>query len=101
VSDLVPGNALDPTVMLATSVHAQPGVYALLLGSGVSTGAGILTGWESSRTWYGEQQPRRLPAQGPVRVGGAQGGVDALRPTRRDDSGSTGGAITLAARAAV
>jgi hypothetical protein len=45
VSDLVPGNALDPTVMLATSVHAQPGVYALLLGSGVSTGAGILTGW--------------------------------------------------------
>lgn len=31
--------------MLATSVHAQPGVYALLLGSGVSTGAGIPTGW--------------------------------------------------------
>ncbi len=31
--------------MLATSVHSQPGVYALLLGSGVSTGAGIPTGW--------------------------------------------------------
>lgn len=31
--------------MLATSVHAQPGVYALLLGSGVSTGAGVPTGW--------------------------------------------------------
>lgn len=31
--------------MLATSMHAQPGVYALLLGSGVSSGAGIATGW--------------------------------------------------------
>ncbi len=31
--------------MLATSMHAQPGVYAVLLGSGVSTGAGIPTGW--------------------------------------------------------
>ncbi len=40
-----PNNALDPQVMLATSVHAMPGVYALLLGSGVSTGAGIPTGW--------------------------------------------------------
>ncbi len=31
--------------MLSTSIHAQPGVYALLLGSGVSTGQGIPTGW--------------------------------------------------------
>ena len=37
--------ALDPLVMLATGMHSQPGVYALLLGSGVSTGAGIPTGW--------------------------------------------------------
>lgn len=37
--------ALSPSVMLATSMHAQPGVYAVLLGSGVSTGAGIPTGW--------------------------------------------------------
>jgi hypothetical protein len=37
--------SLSPTVMLATSMHAQPGVYAVLLGSGVSTGAGVLTGW--------------------------------------------------------
>lgn len=36
---------LDPLVSLATSVHTQPGVYALLLGSGVSTGAGVPTGW--------------------------------------------------------
>jgi hypothetical protein len=40
-----PLNALDPRVMLATNIHAQPGVHALLLGSGVSTGAGIPTGW--------------------------------------------------------
>jgi hypothetical protein len=37
--------ALSPGVMLATSMHALPGVYAVLLGSGVSTGAGIPTGW--------------------------------------------------------
>ncbi|WP_242087548.1 SIR2 family protein [Microbacterium lacticum] len=30
---------------MATSMHSQPGVYAVLLGSGVSTGAGLLTGW--------------------------------------------------------
>ncbi len=40
-----PRNALSARVMLATALHSQPGVYALLLGSGVSTGAGIPTGW--------------------------------------------------------
>lgn len=37
--------SLDPRISLATALHAQDGVYALLLGSGVSTGAGIATGW--------------------------------------------------------
>ncbi len=41
-----PGVVLDPMVALATSVHASPGVYALLLGSGVSTAAGVPTGWQ-------------------------------------------------------
>ncbi len=36
---------LSPLVSLATSIHSQPGVYAVMLGSGVSTGAGLLTGW--------------------------------------------------------
>ncbi|QMU23450.1 SIR2 family protein [Gordonia rubripertincta] len=36
---------LSSATMLATSMQAQAGVYAVLLGSGVSTGAGILTGW--------------------------------------------------------
>ena len=40
-----PVSALDPLVLLATGIHAKPGVYAFLLGSGVSTGAGIPTGW--------------------------------------------------------
>ena len=35
---------LSQTVALATSMHAQPGVYAVLLGSGASTGSGIPTG---------------------------------------------------------
>ncbi|GAA2753013.1 hypothetical protein GCM10010440_71370 [Kitasatospora cinereorecta] len=30
---------------MAMCVHSAPGVYALLLGSGISTGAGVLTGW--------------------------------------------------------
>lgn len=31
--------------MLATAMHTQPGAYGLLLGAGVSTGAGIPTAW--------------------------------------------------------
>lgn len=37
--------ALDPQLSLALGVSRSPGVYALLLGSGVSTAAGIPTGW--------------------------------------------------------
>lgn len=37
---------IDPIQSLSFSVQANPGVYALLLGSGVSRGAGIPTGWE-------------------------------------------------------
>ena len=36
---------IDPLQSLAFSVQANPGVYALLLGSGVSRSAEILTGW--------------------------------------------------------
>ena len=37
---------IDPLVSLAFSLHSQKGVFALLLGSGVSRAAGIPTGWE-------------------------------------------------------
>ncbi len=36
----------EPVLKLALSMHANPGVYALLIGSGVSKPAGIPTGWE-------------------------------------------------------
>jgi hypothetical protein len=41
----VTSGPLDPRISLATAMHAQPGAYALLLGSGASTGAGMPTGW--------------------------------------------------------
>lgn len=37
---------IDPMVPLAFSVHTSPGVYALLLGSGISRPADIPTGWD-------------------------------------------------------
>ena len=37
---------IDPTHSLAFSIQAKPGVYAVLIGSGVSRSAGIPTGWE-------------------------------------------------------
>ncbi len=37
---------IDPILSLSVSIHANQGVYALLLGSGVSRSAGIPTGWE-------------------------------------------------------
>ena len=36
----------DPLLQLGFSLHNQRGVYALLLGSGISRAAGIPTGWE-------------------------------------------------------
>ncbi|HCR1218432.1 TPA: SIR2 family protein [Pseudomonas aeruginosa] len=36
----------DPTTQLAFSMHENKGVYAVLIGSGVSRSAGIPTGWE-------------------------------------------------------
>ena len=38
--------AIDPLLTLAYSVYTNKGVYAVLLGSGVSRDAGIPTGWE-------------------------------------------------------
>jgi hypothetical protein len=35
----------DPAVLLAHAMHTSPGVYVLLLGSGVSSAAGVPTGW--------------------------------------------------------
>ncbi|MDE0305110.1 MAG: hypothetical protein OXI87_09530 [Albidovulum sp.] len=37
---------IDPIHFLAFSIQANPGVYAVLLGSGVSIAAKIPTGWD-------------------------------------------------------
>ena len=45
---------MDPLQSLTFSVQANPGVYALLLGSGVSRSADIPTGWEVVRDLLGK-----------------------------------------------
>jgi len=45
MSVLTPTGGIDPRIALATSVYAARGVYSLLLGSGISTEAGVPTGW--------------------------------------------------------
>ncbi|MCW3100205.1 MAG: hypothetical protein JWL77_5823 [Chthonomonadaceae bacterium] len=37
---------LDTTVALALTIHSNPGVFAILMGSGISRSSGIPTGWE-------------------------------------------------------
>lgn|SRR5574341_531196 len=37
---------MDPLLKLSIAMEANPGVYALLIGSGVSRSAGIPTGWD-------------------------------------------------------
>jgi hypothetical protein len=41
-----PTPRIDPRIALASSLQAAPGVYAVLGGSGMSTAAGIPTGWQ-------------------------------------------------------
>jgi hypothetical protein len=43
---VTPTEGIDPRAALASSIHASPGVFAVLLGSGISTAAGVPTGWE-------------------------------------------------------
>ena len=43
---LTPAGGVNPRIALATSMQASPGVNAVLLGSGISSAAGIPTGWQ-------------------------------------------------------
>jgi hypothetical protein len=45
VRQLADERLMDPLTQLVFAISSSPGVYALLLGSGVSSGAGIPTGW--------------------------------------------------------
>ncbi len=42
---ITPTQGVDPRDALATSMHGSPGVYAVLVGSGASTAAGIKSTW--------------------------------------------------------
>ncbi|MFB7030918.1 MULTISPECIES: SIR2 family protein [unclassified Streptomyces] len=39
------GKLIEPPMAMALNVHSSPGVYALLLGAGVSIASGVKTGW--------------------------------------------------------
>ncbi|MFE6461122.1 SIR2 family protein [Streptomyces cinereoruber] len=39
------GTLIEPPMAMALNVHSSPGVYALLLGAGVSIASGVKTGW--------------------------------------------------------
>lgn len=45
-SVVTPTVGVDPRVAVATSMHAAPGIYAVLVGSGMSSAAGVPTGWQ-------------------------------------------------------
>jgi hypothetical protein len=39
------GGLIEPAMAMALNVHSSPGVYALLLGAGISIASGVKTGW--------------------------------------------------------
>lgn len=48
-SAILVNSMIDPLISLSFSMYSNPGVYALLLGSGVSRSAAIPSGWEIVR----------------------------------------------------
>jgi hypothetical protein len=50
---------IDPFVVLAASLHYDRGAYAVLVGSGMSTAAGIPTGWDLTRELAGLEARHR------------------------------------------
>ena len=54
---------IEPELKLAIALHSSPGVYALLLGSGLSSAAGIPTGWQITLDLIVQSSlPKHLPA---------------------------------------
>lgn len=49
----MPDPAIDPFVVMAASLHYDRGAYAVLAGSGMSTAAGIPTGWDLTKELAG------------------------------------------------
>ena len=59
---------IDPQVSLAFAIHSNPGAYAMLVGSGVSVGAGIPTGWQVVLDLISSTGPPRKPWGRPGRL---------------------------------
>ena len=62
--------AVDPGLMMALSVHAHKGVYAVLSGSGVSRSAGIPTGWNVVKNLIKRSRCRPLLFNSALRYSG-------------------------------
>jgi hypothetical protein len=60
----MPDPLVDPFVVLAASLHYDRGAYAVLIGSGMSTAAGIPTGWDLT-TQLAELEARHQDGQVP------------------------------------
>lgn len=75
---LTPTAGVDPRVTLATSMQAAPGVYAVLVGSGLSSAAGTRTGWQVTQdivrsVALAEGVPEETLADGPERWWDSEG----------------------------
>jgi hypothetical protein len=88
--------SIPTLVPLATSVHVQPGVYAVLLGSSVSIGAGRPTGWGVvqelvshmfAAAFPGDEAAAQLAREVPKLVGRARRRKARLRAAAEELSG--------------
>lgn len=55
------GTLIEPSMALALNVHSSPGVYALLLGAGISIASGVKTGWGVMEDLVGKMAAVRDP----------------------------------------
>jgi hypothetical protein len=93
----VPTAGVDPRVALATSMQAAPGMYAVLVGSGMSTAAGIPTGWKVvqdliRRVAIAEGVDRDVVADEPAKWWKNQGRPEPRYDTLLSDVAKTDGA---------
>ena len=80
------GPGLDPVAALAMGMVAGPGVYAVLLGSGVSTSAGVPTGWGVMADLASRLAvARRVAEHSTAGTRAAQQALDVLRAEVADD----------------
>lgn len=62
------GGLIEPPMAMALNVHSSPGVYALLLGAGISIASGVKTGWGVVQDIVGKVAAVRDPDDPDVRA---------------------------------